>query len=577
VCDDTHGTMEVAYRIASVDITAFRGIAGLTIDLPVGAPLYIIGANNAGKSTVVNAIALALRGGGFHAFSPELFDFFQSADGKPAKEFSIDLRFAAAGGVLPAVQGVGTPVDVHGLRVRGCVDKRGRMTHTHTLLGGDGKSITFSNRTALKGTTKERYEGQGVGWGPRNARLDDIRGVLPEVWLITPENLERSLYVWKTGPLAKLAELLSDRFLRDEWQFDYDGKSRKMPKTIELLHRFLRDAVTEFPFWKEDLGPKLQEALSRYVGRQAAISLRPDIQTIQDWLAQQLAASFASDSGGTITPLDRMGAGWQALVRVAALDVLGTYSEVLKDRVVLLFEEPETYLHPHLRRRLRDVLGELAAKGWVVVAATHSSEFVHFGATQQIQRLWRTGGSVVGGSLSASTVAKRTQLQAKLDEHGNHEFLFANRVIFVEGKDDLFAVRTVLQKRNEDLDGRSVSVVSVGGVENLPEYARLATQLKIPWCAITDEDIQDDGTVKPKTEQVRNTLANRATGFDLLLQWQNSLESVLGKATGKARPDWQAENIEPLSWPSLEQSHPAYASVRRAISAWMSAPPAVAG
>lgn len=569
--------MEVGYRFASVEIAAFRGIPHLAVDLPVDAPLYIIGANNAGKSTVINAVALALRGGGFHTFAPEAFDFFHDAHGNIAKEFTIDLSFGVAGGVLPAVQGVGNPIDVHGLRVRGCVEKRGRMTHSHTLLGENLKPITFSNRTALKGTTKERYEGQGVGWGPRHARPEDIRGVLPEVWLITPENLERSLYVWKTGPLAKLAALLSDRFLRDEWQFDYDGKSRKMPQTIESVHRFFREAVTEFPFWKEDLGPKLQEALSRYVGRQAAISLRPDIQTIRDWLAQQLAASFASDSGGTITPLERMGAGWQALVRVAALDVLGTYADALKDRVVLLFEEPETYLHPHLRRRLRDVLGELAKKGWVVLAATHSSEFVRFGATQQIHRLWRAGTNVVSGSLSAATVAKRTLLQEKLEEHGNHEFLFANRVIFVEGKDDLFAVRTVLLKRGSDLDGRSVSVVSVGGVENLPEYVRLATQLKIPWCAVTDEDVQDDGTVKAKTEQVRKTLAGRATAVDLLMQWPISLESVLGKDSGKAKPEWQAENIEPLAWESLERDYAAYAALGRAIEDWMNAAPGTVG
>src|SRR5258708_9988109 len=129
----------------------------------------------------------------------------------------------AEGGVLPAVQGGGPPIDVHRLRVRGRAEVAGRLTHSHTLVGEDGKSITFSTRTALKGDVKDRYQGQGVGWGPRNARLDDIRDVLPDVWLITPENLERSLYVWKTGPLAKLSEVLSARFLEDKWEVEYDG------------------------------------------------------------------------------------------------------------------------------------------------------------------------------------------------------------------------------------------------------------------------------------------------------------------------------------------------------------------
>src|ERR1043166_6817501 len=182
--------MEVRYRFSTIDITAFRGIPHLRVDLPVGAPLYLIGANNAGKSTVINAMALVLRGGGFHTFVPEQFDFYQAVDGTGAQEFIVDLHLAAQdGGALPCVQGVGNPIDVHRVRVRGCVEKKGRMIHSHTLVDNAGKTITFSNRTALKGEIKGRYQGQGVGWGPRNARPDDIRGVLPEVWLITPENL----------------------------------------------------------------------------------------------------------------------------------------------------------------------------------------------------------------------------------------------------------------------------------------------------------------------------------------------------------------------------------------------------
>jgi len=568
----TSAKMDIKYRIAAVEITAFRGISHLKIDLPVSAPLYVIGANNAGKSTIINAVALALRGGGFHSFAPEPFDFYRAGSGVGSKEFIVDLHFASDDGVLPAVQGVGTPIDVHRLRVRGCVEKGGRLTHSHTLVDEKGKSIVFSTRTALKGDVKDRYQGQGVGWGPRNARPDDIRSVLPDVWLITPENLERSLYVWKTGPLARLSELLSARFLEDQWEFEYDGKRRKMPKTIESIHNFFREAVTEFPFWKNELRPKLEEALSRYVGRQAAIRLRPDILTLEDWLAQQLAAAFAADSGGTITPLDRMGAGWQALVRVATLDVLRSYPGVLKERVVLLCEEPETYLHPHLRRRLRDVLEDLATSGWVVIAATHSAEFVRFGAKQQIHRLWRIGGDVVGGSLSTATVAKGAQLQEKLEEHGNHEFLFASRAVFVEGKDDLFAVRSLLQKLGTDLDGRSVSLLGVGGVENLPEYARLAARLKIPWCAITDEDLEADGTVKPKTKQVLENLKKGATASDLILQWPKSLESVLGKTSGKARPQWQSEVIDPLPLSEIGIQYPQYDRLCRAVEKWITAP-----
>ena len=69
----------------------------------------------------------------------------------------------------------------------------------------------------------------------------------------------------------------------------------------------------------------------------------------------------------------------------------------MRERVVLLFEEPETHLHPHLRRKLRDVLERLAKNSWTVITATHSPEFISFAQSQKIVRLWRTGDDVHKG------------------------------------------------------------------------------------------------------------------------------------------------------------------------------------
>lgn len=539
----------------------------LRLDLPENSPTYLIGSNNSGKSTVLNAIAFALRGGGFHTFTPEPYDFFLH-DAAHAKTFCIDVHLLKSGGDLPAVQGVGSPVDVHRIRVSGRTESGGRLSHRHTLVGADGKNIAISPRTVLKGEVKERYTGHDLGWTKKYARLDDIRVCLPEVWLITAENLERSLYHWKTGPLSKLASLLSSRFLRDEWTFEHEGTSRAMPRTIEKVHDFFRSAVAEFPFWRDELRPQLEEALSGYLGRQATFRLRPDIQTIEEWLTQQLVASFAAETGGAITPLERMGSGWQALVRIAALEVLRQHPETVSERVVMLLEEPETYLHPHLRRKLRDVLQKLADAGWVIVSATHSPEFVKFGTAQQITRLWRTRSDVVSGSLPSKQVERSAQFQERIDEHGNHEFLFANRAIFVEGKDDAFAVRNLLNRLSADLDGRGVSVLAVGGIENLPHYVRMASSLSIPWCVVTDEDADEAGNQNPKTKKVIEVLRQRLTPSDRLFHWRGSLERLLGASAGKATPEWQAANVESLSTADLNEHHADYVAVGNEIDAW---------
>jgi hypothetical protein len=103
--------MTVSFRIDKVTISNFRGIRELEVAIPDDIPSILVGSNNACKSTVLNAIALGLRGGGFHQWTPGEFDFFHPDPGQPAPEFSIVLHFEAlAGGNLPAVQAMGNPI-----------------------------------------------------------------------------------------------------------------------------------------------------------------------------------------------------------------------------------------------------------------------------------------------------------------------------------------------------------------------------------------------------------------------------------------------------------------------------------
>src|SRR5258708_32540683 len=81
--------MAVEFRFEKLCITDFRGIHELELEFPDGFPLHLIGSNNAGKSTVLQAIALALRGGGFHQYDLAPFAFFKSATGEQARAFEV--------------------------------------------------------------------------------------------------------------------------------------------------------------------------------------------------------------------------------------------------------------------------------------------------------------------------------------------------------------------------------------------------------------------------------------------------------------------------------------------------------
>jgi putative ATP-dependent endonuclease of the OLD family len=564
--------MPVQFDLNQLRVRRFRGIAEIDLDLPARVPPYLIGGNNACKSTTMYAVALAFRGGGTHQFTPERFDFFHSAVGDAATDFSISVKFRAVDDSrLPVVQAVGPPVRVHGVEVKGTTDKKGRYSHRHVLLDGEAKPILLLTRTPIRADLKETYKDHGMGTPRVYARLDDIRDHLPDVWLLSADNLKDSLYRWRTGPLQRLSKLLARRFLEHEWKFPFKGKDFEMPGAIRNAHGFLSDAVKAFPFWQKDLKPKLEDALSSYLGHTARMELSPDIRSIEDWMTQQLLVAFAAEGGGTITPLQSMGDGWQSLIRLAALDVLSQYEDEVKERVILLFEEPETYLHPHLSRKMRDVLGVLAAKGWSVVCSTHSPNLLSFRVQQVVVRLWRDQDQVGKGTIDTSGVGDAAKFQEYLEERGGSEMLFARKAVLCEGKNDSFAIRLYLDKRATDLDGRGVSIIGSGGVGGIPVYAEIAKPLGIPWCGVSDEDRQPDGTIKQPTSEARQRLSQLRSPRDLMPIWPVDLEACVGKAHGKATPDWLLGEMANKNLGQISTDYPRYAAVCEQIAKWIEA------
>jgi hypothetical protein len=400
--------------------------------------------------------------------------------------------------------------------------------------------------------------------------VDDIRAHTPEVWFFQPKNIEASLYIWKTGPIAKLSKLLAARFLEDKWNFRLpSGAEREMPASIVKAHDFLRGAVEAFPFWTQDMKPRLEGIFERYVGAHAKIDLKPDIQALEDWLAQQLEVSLAMDQHSATTPLRCMGDGWQSVIRLAALEALCEYAELTKERIVLLLEEPETHLHPHLRRKMRKILGALARKGWTVVYTTHSPEFVSFDEEQMITRLVRIEGRVQKRCVETESLEGSAKLQSKLEERGAHDFLFSTRSVFCEGKDDAFALRLALDKIAVDYDARSISITQCGSITAIPAFTSIASALGIQWCALTDEDSQADGTIKPQTARVRSAMEALRQEGDLQVEWPGDLERSLRISSGKATPE---TSLQRLSDPAWDKSYPDFAGAVAEVAAWIEKP-----
>ena len=248
----------------------------------IGSPSVLIGSNNAGKSTVLNAIALALNSGGSYQWAFSDADFFCDEKGTRSNEFLVQVHFHTdTENGYPAVKGVGRPTLIKGVQVKGSIRRDGRIVTSRTLLDAQGKAVTISTRTPLAEAEKKQWAEHDVGYRVTNAKLEDISTHSRSLALQASEHGCLTLRL-EAGPIAKLSKLMATKFTSDEWVMGLaDGTKRNMPATLHTAHNFFRDAVEAFPFWKDDMKPKLENVFSRYVGSHAKIDLKPDTQAIE--------------------------------------------------------------------------------------------------------------------------------------------------------------------------------------------------------------------------------------------------------------------------------------------------------
>lgn len=217
---------------------------------------------------------------------------------------------------------------------------------------------------------------------------------------------------------------------------------------------------------------------------------------------------------------EEMGAGTQSALSVS---IARAYSEIVKKSVVLAIEEPELHFHPQACRSFYNNLSELSNNGLQVIYTTHSQYFVDVSKFESIHivRKNNTTTTIESGSSLFSLGNSPTRIITKFNE-GVNQALFADGVILVEGPDDEIACKAMLERIGFDVYKNNVSVVSCGGVKNVPTIAGILTTLKIRTLTLIDEDPGNSDTASIISE-LRSSLGNNS----VYLQSPN-LEGIFG-------------------------------------------------
>lgn len=516
-------------------VANYRGLRDVTI--PLSSFVCITGENNSGKSTVLQALSLFLSGSALKAT-----DYFD-----PEVEISIEVTFADVTDADLALL-----VDEHRERIAELVEG-GKLSLVRQY-GADGKSqlghfglapkdarfsperisslLKGKSRGAIKTAVLEAFpelqddaasmttqdaarqiilkHGQALPESEKETRfiplptgLDkSVIPMLPErIYIPAVKDLADETKTAETSSFGKILAMVMKAIepLLAEEEGLFDKLSRKLTRTVTA------DGEVE----DHRLGQvkDIEESIQRYV-RESFANVTLEIEIPPPELKTLLSTARILADDGVRGPLELKGDG---LRRAVVFSVLRTYVDLARGSgptgegeprsergYLLLFEEPELFLHPDAQKILFDALGVFATKNHVVVT-THSPLFLGPQTTATFVRLSKHSLPEVKPFTKASPVdlnnlARKDEFQIICYEN-NSAALFAKRVVLVEGDSDYIAFPHIAETINSAWDCRlrSVAFVRVGGKGSIARYRSFFRRFDVPVFVITDLDALIDG------------------------------------------------------------------------------------
>lgn len=242
------------------------------------------------------------------------------------------------------------------------------------------------------------------------------------------------------------------------------------------------------------------------------------------------------------------------MVRAAVFGLLRFRQHWLRKRagtehrsLIIGFEEPEIYLHPSAANQMRDMIYELSGDRSQIIATTHSPYLIDLSRKprQVLNRFYFGDGA--SESYAFSVTEKYRGLQSddknhikmllKLDDHVARIF-FTKKVIIVEGDTEEVVLREAIRRLPSDRRHKLISsteVIRARGKSTIISLCRYLNALGVSYFVIHDRDADVEGAAR-----FNPLIASAAGGPDKVLQLQECMEDLLGYPPPSSEKPFQA-------------------------------------
>jgi putative ATP-dependent endonuclease of the OLD family len=277
------------------------------------------------------------------------------------------------------------------------------------------------------------------------------------------------------------------------------GLNEMWRDTLDRL-RGLQPPIGEIP-QLEMIRREIHERMAKFVnlsgGKQGTAFFASELTRTH--LREVVRFFLASRESGHLLPFQRLGTGTVNMLVFALL----TFIAELKDKrsVIFAMEEPEIALSPHTQRRVaRFVLGEMGQ----AIVTSHSPYVIEQFEPSQILMLDREAGTLIGRSIDLGSLKPKT---FKTQRRQFAEAVLSRAVLVLEGSTEVSVFRAASDVMERSLgaeayshpDLAGVTLFDAGGCGDVPRYGPVFAGLgkmrfafydkpKKPWSA--DEQVK---------------------------------------------------------------------------------------
>ena len=459
------------HRLARVAIRNFR--ACRNVDLTLASVTPIVGQNNAGKSTMLDAMQWAL--------APTKLDASHFSDTTQA----VEVGFEVVGLDTVHLEKLDPR---HRTTIAPYISDDGRMWLRRRLdePGPASRAVLDISRPVDGASISDH----AITWRANPTGIGNaISGLFPE-----PIRIVAMQDAAADAGAAKKSNTLGRLLARlvDDGDLDPDAR---LADALDALHEVLgADGVGRAPALTQ-LDASLQSLVAPiFPGIELTTTLsRP---SLADLLANA-TVRVKTHAGSEAVDFAALGHGAQRTIHVAMIRLLARQAPAaMASTTLLLFDEPELYLHPRGIAQVRTALRDLTRHGYQVVFTTHSPSMLEPVTAANTLVASRPSGSSgtrlrlpVREAVLRVGIEEARHVETVFELANAAEVFFSERALVVEGRSDAAALRTAigLLATHDGRDG-ALGLVEASSSRAIPKLRRVLSAMDLPTVTIGDLD-----------------------------------------------------------------------------------------